>query len=355
MLLNLEAGKSYLFSDIQYMRVRESPAAALFTRVSEALTMLKPFTPHDPRIKKVLIYNGCGGLGDQIMTWPIARILHNRGYEIHILADPHHDQSWHGFPWIKTITLVPAYWDQIQNFDAHLIFEIISNSYIHEGIMQPVDTMLRLIGMDPNSVPAEEKRTSPELTPIEKRLAEVGYPGKEIAFYQLSASQNNRSLTPQKSIEILRALAGAYPEVHWVALSGSIISGAYAPLVPRDLPNVEVREFPRIRLLWSMISRAKLCVGPDSMLLHAAGAFGVPAIGFWGVYGPECRTAYYPQHIPILHREVCPHAPCAWNAKGLPKFCPPVIQRPEDDFCEVTLAVTPEEVVELARPILRPN
>ena len=48
----------------------------------------------------------------------------------------------------------------------------------------------------------------------------------------------------------------------------------------------------------------------------------------------------------VHHRTVCEHAPCNWNAQGLPRFCPAPIKRKEEDFCEVLLSVEPAEVIE---------
>jgi len=353
LLFNLEAGKPYLFSEIQLKRVMESPAGALVHRISQADVMLKPFVPESGKRQRVLLYNGCGGLGDQIMTWPISKVLHDRGAEVHVLSDPQHEQSWQGLPWVKTITVLPLYWAHLEKYDAHLLFEIISNSYVHEGILQPIDTMLRLCGIDPDTVSDEEKSVRPILTQLENQLADLSFPGKKLGFYQLSASQRNRSLSPEKSVEIVTTLARAFPDIHWIALSGSQISNAYVALLPEDLPNLEVREFPRIRLLWAMVSKASICVGPDSMLMHAGGTFQIPTVGIWGTYSPETRVKYYRHHYPIFHREVCPHSPCNWNMKNLPDFCPPPKNRePGSAFCEVVMSTTTEEVVETVRKAL---
>jgi hypothetical protein len=37
---------------------------------------------------RVLLYNGSGGYGDQILTWPVARLLNGLGFKVHVLCDP---------------------------------------------------------------------------------------------------------------------------------------------------------------------------------------------------------------------------------------------------------------------------
>ena len=346
----LEAGKPYLFADKQFDKLKEWEVMIPFERVSKAEPMLKPmhFSEHGPK-GKVLIYNGVGGMGDQIMTWPLAKILADRGYEVHILTENHLVMFWHGFPWIKSIVVMPCYWSVLENFDYHINLEYISNGYAHNNQMQPIDLMLQICGINPSSIPDEEKRIAPIFTRMEKDISKALYADRRLGFYQLACSQQIRSLAPDKSRAVLKALAEEFPDIYWI--------GVYGPLEPSSywgeslgLPNVEFRSFERPRLMWSLIQRAELCVGPDSMLVHIAGALERPCIGLWGPYGPGTRVKYYPNHYPIHHTEACPLAPCHCKAIQIPHICPPF--EGERERCDVMLRITPEEVVEAARKLI---
>lgn len=346
-----EAGKPYLFADKQLEKIREMELNIPFERVSKAEPMLKPFHYKSGEAKKsVLIYNGVGGMGDQIMTWPLCKILADRGYEVHILSEHHLVMFWYGFPWIKSIVTLPCYWATLEKFDYHINLEYISNGYAHDGQLQPIDLMLQTCGIDPASIPDEEKRARPSFTKMEKDIASHLYRGRRLAFYQLGCSQKIRSLDPEHSRAVLKALAEAFPELYWIAIFGPLEVSSYWSEPLPGINNVEFRSFERPRLLWSLIERAELCVAPDSMLVHIAGALERPCVGLWGPYGPETRVKYYPRHYPIHHKEVCPLAPCHWNASSLPHICPPSPQPRER--CEVMLQHTPEEIVQAARQLL---
>ncbi|MBX9743161.1 MAG: hypothetical protein K2W99_06465 [Chthoniobacterales bacterium] len=348
---NFEARKPYLFADKQLETIKELELNIPFERVSKAESMLKPFREvgHGPK-GSVLIYNGVGGMGDQIMTWPLAKILSDRGYEVHILLEQHLALFWYGFPWVKSIIALPCYWALLEKFDHHINLEYISNGYAHDKQMQPIDLMLQLCGIDPASIPNEEKRVAPFFTQTEEKIAAHLYQDRKLAFYQLASSQQIRSLSPQHSRAVLKALAKEFPDFYWIGIFGPLESSAYW-YEPLGVDNVEFRSFERPRLLWSLIKRAELCVAPDSMLVHIAGALERPCVGLWGPYAAETRVKYYPHHFSIHHQQACPLAPCNWNASALPHICPPSPNQPRER-CEVMLQITPEEVVEGARQLL---
>lgn len=345
-----DAGKGYLFADKQFDKLKAWDTTIPYERISKAEAMLKPFvySEHGPK-GRVLIYNGVGGMGDQVMTWPLAKILADRGYEVHILTEPHLVMFWHGFPWVRSIVTLPCYWTTLRQFDYHINLEYVSNGYAHDEQKQPIDIMLQLCGIDPASIPDEEKRVAPKFTRMEEDVANGLYQGRRLGFYQPSCSQQIRSLAPAHSRGILKALADAFPDIYWLGIYGPLEASAYWGEPIAD--NVEFRSFERPRLLWSLVKRAELCVGPDSMLVHIAGVQERPCIGLWGPYGPENRVKYYLNHYPIHHTEACPLAPCHWNAVQTPHICPPSPQKRER--CEPILRITPEEVVALAHQIIK--
>ena len=345
-----EAGKGYLFADKQFDKLKEWDLSIPFEKVSKVESMFKPmrYSEHGPK-GKVLIYNGVGGMGDQIMTWPLAKILADRGYEVHILSEHHLAMFWYGFPWIKSILILPCYWSVLENFDYHLNLEYISNGYAHSDQMQPIDLMLQLCGIDPESIPDEEKRLAPRFTKMEMGISQNLYSNRRLGFYQIACSQQIRSLPPELSRRVFKALAEAFPNIYWIGLYGPLESSEYW-LNPLGPSNAEFRSFERPRLMWSMIQRAEICVAPDSMLVHMAGVLDKPCVGLWGPYGPESRVKYYPNHYPIHHKAVCPVSPCHWNAVQMPHICPPT-EKPLDR-CQVMLQITPEEVVEAVRQLV---
>lgn len=345
-----EPYKAYLFADKQFDKMKAWDLTIPYHKVSKAESMFTPFffLPNDSK-KRVIIYNGVGGMGDQIMTWPLSKILADRGYEVHILSEPHLIMFWQGFPWIKSIVTLPCYWATMEQFDYHINLEYISNGYAHEGQLQPIDLMLRNCGIDPATIPDHEKRIAPFFSRMEDDISHALYAGRRLGFYQPACSQQVRSLPPDQSRAVLKALAEAFPDIYWIALYGPLEASGYW-MEPLGVDNVEFRSFERPRILWSLIRRAEICVSPDSMLVHIAGVFERPCVGLWGPYGPDTRVKYYPHHYPIHHTSECSFSPCHWNAVQFPHICPPLAQ--QHQRCSVMLKITPEEVVEGARQLM---
>ncbi|PWU07780.1 MAG: hypothetical protein C5B47_05575, partial [Verrucomicrobia bacterium] len=114
----VDAYKPYLLNDKQINKLSKSPVAPLIYKTSEAWPLLRELHAEtDGKGKHILLFNSVGGMGDNIMMWPLARILDKRGYKVHILVAAHHYQFlWLGFPWIQSILQLPAYWDVVQGF-----------------------------------------------------------------------------------------------------------------------------------------------------------------------------------------------------------------------------------------------
>ena len=243
-LYTCEPDKAYLFSEFIFDELRKGPARLPLSKISSADPVLKGFNVAQfPPPRDVLFYMGVGGMGDNIMSWGVVRHLAEMGYRMHILCLPIMEFCWHGFPWVESIVFLPNYWSAINCFDHHVIFETISNSYTHEQQMHPLDAMLAKVGVDASTIPAERKRVAPVFSRQEQRVAEAMYPGKELAFFQLSPSQRARQLPPEKSRAVLSALALAFPQFHWIALGGgttNIGDSAREPLTPLRLARHHV-------------------------------------------------------------------------------------------------------------------
>lgn len=351
--LALNAYKPYLFGDKQFGQLIKSPMVSLIQNHSDAWPLLRELhTETDGQGRHILLFNAVGGMGDNIMMWPFARILNKRGYKVHILVTAHYYQFlWLGFPWIHSMLQLPADWNVVQGFHAHVFFEYLTNYYAHQDQGHPLDIMLTKVDIDPESIPASEKRLAPEFTALEKTIGNALYKGKRLAFFQLSASQHARSLAPEQSRNFLLELAKAFPELHWIGLYGPDTSKAYyEPSL--DVPNVEFRLFQKWRILWTLIKRAEVCVGPDSMLVHAAGVFDIPCVGLWGIHDPKCRIRYYPRHFPIFLSDRCSKSPCYWNTAdtAMPNFCPDEI--PDRTRCGVLQAITEDLLIAKVREAL---
>ena len=357
--MTFQAGTPYLFANAQVERIMKDKNVVDRTyKISRVDTRI--VNVHKDAFKKgqrILLFNGSGGYGDQIMTWPIARFLSRQGLDVHVLTDPGNNVCWFNFDFIKTVNTVPIPWETVKLFDHFAHWEAAVNMDEHPDQDHPVDMMLRKIGYNPAEIPPEEKCVRPVFTPSE--LGTLGHflnTGKRIGIYQLSSANPVRCMTPNDSVFLAMKLADAHPDIHWLCLYDEFVPSEYKDILTseaskRGLKNVEAFCAPNLRELWALTEHVSVVVSPDSMMAHIAGSFGTPCVGLWGPCDPDKRMRYYKNHHPIWHRNICPHAPCFVYSATFPRFCPP---RPaQRNTCDVISGVGPAEVIDLVSKIKR--
>ena len=320
--------------------------------------------PKRPGKNRILIYNGSGGYGDQIMTWPFTLILARMGYDVHVCVDPGNQALWWNFPWIKSLNVLPMPYEIFQMFEHHVLLDTVVNMYEHPDHPHPLDCMLRKIGVDPAQVPDSMKTVAPNFTGSEV-TAGLAWRDRIFGIYQLAGANQVRNLPPQDSVFMLSKIAQAYPKVTWLAVYDEFIPKDYVNLLLEDeidpatnepkkddkgnvikkvrYSNVIVHCAPNIRELWAISSHAKVIVAPDSLMCHVAGCQGIPCVGLWGAFGPQSRMKHYKNHHPIHNKEVCQHAPCHHYLATFPKYCPP---RQGRTVCEVMASIDPNQVID---------
>lgn len=357
--ITFEAGKQYVIANAQLDRiVQDQTVRDRIYKVSKLEHRLANFHVSAARKlgrHRVLLYNGSGGYGDQIVTWPLARLLHTLGFEVHILTDPGNNLCWWNFPWIKTVNMLPCPWEFVKMFDDFICFETVVNTDEHQDQDHPLDVMLNKIGVEPSSIAAELKVVRPNFT-FSEAMSVKQHNQKPFGIYQLSAANTVRCLPPSESVFMAVKLAEAFPDLHWFALWDEFVPPAYketleAKIKELNLTNLVPFTTQNLRELWALAEVAKVVVAPDSMMVHVAGSLGTPCVGLWGPVAPTHRVKYYANHVPIWPREFCPHAPCFCYAATFPKFCPP---RPGGrNICEVLAGISPFEVIEKVKEIKR--
>jgi len=166
-VITLEAGRDYVIADVQLSKLMANENVKNRTyKVSRLDNRLVNFHVSARRAgtQRLLLYNGSGGYGDQIMTWPLASLLNSMGFEVHVLAEPGNHLCWWHFPFIKSINTIPIPWEQAKLYDHFLVFEHVVNMDEHQDQEHPLDVMLRKVGIDPASVDAQLKVIRPLFT-----------------------------------------------------------------------------------------------------------------------------------------------------------------------------------------------
>lgn len=301
--------------------------------------------------ESVLVYNGSGGIGDQMMTWPLTVVLHNLGYRVHVLADPGREDCWN-FSWIQAIHTLPTEIQLIQLYRHHALFDVVVNTDEHLPQLHPVDSLLFKVGIDPTTVDNQLKRIPPQFSADDvaraKTFAKEALGSRPFAIYQPAASSRIRSLSIDASIALLFRLAKEFPNLDWLAVHDLRQTDVRRVLDAPDRPlNVHSASLSNIRVLWALTAMSKVVVAPDSMMVHAAGCLNVPCVGLWGPTGPEYRVKYYNQHYPLFNPSVCTMAPCHSYTATFPRYCPPLgVPRSE---CSVLTAITERSVIDAVK------
>jgi hypothetical protein len=358
-----EAGRAYLLDSAQMDRTMRDPNVQARTyKISRVDTRIRNF--HINILKKndrVLVYNGSGGYGDQIMTWPFCKKLADLGAQVHVLTGPGNSVCWWNLPFVRSVNTIPLLWEQVKMFDHFIPFEAVVNMDEHQDQGHPLDMMFEKIGIDSTSVLDADKVVRPVFTPSE--LGTLGsYLGlakqkwMKLGLYQLSSANPVRGLPVNDSVFLISKLAEATPDIHWLCLHDEFVPKEFketleAEVLKRKFTNVEAFCAPNLRELWALTEHVSVVVGPDSMMAHIAGVFSTPCVGLWGPMSPDSRVKYYKNHHPIYHKEYCPHSPCFAYSGSFPKYCPP---RPGTrSACDVLAGVSPSEVIALVKQIAR--
>lgn len=357
--ITFDAGRDYVIANAQLDRImQDDNVKSRAYKISKLESRVENFHVANRRqgkSAKLLMFNGSGGYGDQILTWPVARVLASMGYEVHILTDPGNNVCWWNFPWIKSVNVIPLAWEVVKLFDHFLVYESVVNMDEHQDQEHPVDTMLRKIGIDPENVNPSLKVVKPNFTHSE--IASTSKFGtQKIGMYQLSAANPVRCLQPGDSVFLALKLANAYPDIQWLALYDEFVKKDYveeleSKVKELDVANIQAYCSPNLRDLWALASKAAVVVAPDSMMVHIAGSLSVPCVGLWGPMPPSSRVAYYRQHYPLHPKQFCPHAPCFAYSNTFPKYCPPGATGPRST-CEVLSSISPSDVVSRVRGAL---
>lgn len=356
-----ESYRDYLVNNSQYGRLKKSEEVAKIVYKLSAVEGLEaPFhRAVAQRGDSVLFYNGTGGFGDQIMTWPVVKKL-SETFEVHVLTEPGNNVCWWNFPWVKTVQTIPIQYDQLSLFKHRVFFESVCNNNEHPDQEHPVDNMLRRLGYNPDAIPPEDKVVQPIFSHHEiGGLMPVLKQGKPIGMIQLASANPVRCLSASDSAHLAAKVASAFPDMLWLGLFDAAVAkdqSVYPETLKqviksKGLTNLQPFNAPNLRELWALARHAKAVISPDSMMVHVAGMWGVPCVGLWGVMAPDRRIRYYKNHHPIFHPENCPRSPCFHYGGTFPTYCP---NRPTArTCCDVLASISPDEVIEAVKSMVK--
>lgn len=120
---------------------------------------------------------------------------------------------------------------------------------------------------------------------------------------------------------------------------------------PEALP--QTINLPELGWSWpkniDFLQTCDAAIGPDSSMVHFAGAMGIPTVALYGSFDWRKRTLYQPSIRPMEATGIC--APCYYHAErgaAFPEYCP----SQNLNRCDVLGTLTPEMIVEVLEEII---
>lgn len=250
---------------------------------------------------KTFLITRPGGIGDLLQLTPLIRELHSRGIAVSVSTHVrYHEALLH-----QPCTLLPYPLEEsvVRSFDAHGWMEnSVENA---DGRQHLVDTFADRAG-----ITVADKQASYIVTDEERDWARERFPRthKPRVAVQSRASSDCRNYPDELFHVVCSMLIGGGCEVVLVGAPGSMKAHpAYICLPAQGLS---------FRQSMAVVADCDVCIGPDSSLVHAAGAMNLNCVALFGPFAWESRTKYAPKTWAISGKAPC--APCFHHARTDP-------------------------------------
>ncbi len=351
----LELGPKDVIAPGEYIATDTVCAQLLLMADGGTMTPLsehRPFRDDRDWNGKRLLFMRAGGFGDLILLTPVLREIKRRWPTCHIAVSTmtHYAAVYEGLDFVNEIVPFPLPWSIAEEFGAWTFYEnaIEKNPRAHDLHMTELFGELAGVGKIENLLPAYKISAS------EAIWAQVQYPripNMRRVCVQHATSAKCRIYSEMGLVCSLLEQRG------WEVLLLGQKGGPFEPKLPTDdklPPNLRnlIAAGLTFRQSAAVINTADVFIGPDSALLHIAGALEVPAVGLYGPFPWQLRTAHCPTTVAISGTGDC--APCNHHVNAtmrnhFPANCPSA----STGYCQVLKEIKPERVATKADQIAR--
>lgn len=272
---------------------------------------------------RVCVIRSVGGIGDVVMTTPALRELKNLFPECHLTyaVDRHRTNNDLYYELVKNLRFIDEVVDAryVDRDKFGFVSDISAVCIRHEYKGMPdinrIDLFARHLGITRlrNNLPAylvEKSERAWAKSKIEDIKA--GVTGPVIAVHTAS-NEGKRSWPLSHSKALVRALRASYPQ-------GRVVVFDYNHKDPlwQTLDGVYDASSLDVRRIAALIQQCDFFVGPDSGLMHLAGAVRTRSLVLFGSIPPQARINYYPTHSAItadVNCLGCWYATCKYDTK----------------------------------------
>lgn len=299
-----------------------------------------------------------GGFGDLLFLTPLLRYLDERYGNAGLAVAC--GRRYHGVflrnRHVRRIFTYPVKLKDFVSFDYQLCYEGTLETSEDPGV-HAVDLMARHAGLadvgDRRLVYGVEPALTRKARNILRHELKVKAGDATVGLH-LRASSPIRTYPLESSLVVAAVLGAAGARVFLLGAEGDWAKTVGRKLSPSaKLENVDnlCGRFRTMDQTVAFLSRLDLLIGPDSALVHFAGALDIPTVALYGPFPGAVRTKYYPRCITLEGRyairpDVQECAPCF---KHGPNPCP---KAGEDGASPCLRNLEPEAVIRAAVGLL---
>lgn len=160
---------------------------------------------------------------------------------------------------------------------------------------------------------------------------------------QLRASANCRTYPAQLMVKALEELANKFE--YQIVIFGNPGEHHTIEEANDKIINLSKRRTP-FRKSMAVLETCDATLGPDSVLIHVAGALGIEAVGLYGPFDWKLRTKYAPTVRALQGHAPC--APCFHHARPGLDF-PENMPCASDGVCRAMASIPPDRIVREVR------
>jgi ADP-heptose:LPS heptosyltransferase len=342
-LCQLPAG-SYYVEDLN-----SADIMSLSPRGETALTHVKSFAKtfnedRDWNGKKILLIRP-GGFGDLLFLTPSISEMKRRwpSCEIHVSAFARY-QSILKTAQVDSVIGYPVAVEDVHLYDAVVFLENVIEGNPDAEVKHAVDVVADRIGL----TGLTSKQMEYTFTPDELEWAAARYPrtSKRRIAVQISASGHARNYPQNLLMEVLASLLKKGFEIYLLGHPGEIPGKTPPGIRNLTLENISFRQSV------AAMATCDIVLGPDSVMIHLAGAINMPALGLYGPFPWKLRTAYAPSVRALQGASGCDLAPCFFHGSRLEKHFPKAGPCGKSNRCEVMASIEPRRVLAAISSIL---
>ena len=328
-------------------------AARMMTTAGGGECQLTLFNPHPGMAQAFHDFGGTvtvvrpGRYGDLILLTPTLREIKRRWptCTLQVSCLPHYRDALIGLPYIDNFLPYPLPMNLGDglNYGALTSLEVLTALFEREPELHMADLFAERLGLDSLAT----KKPDFILSPDELAWAHDAYPRTKhnrVAI-QIKSSTPSRDYPMLQMGDVIRRLHGRGWDVVLLGLPHEIVGKNEDRITNCAKDQLTFRQSAAV------LATADVFLGPDSSLIHVAGAIGTPAVGLFSVVPWQLRTKYCPTTFVIQAKQGCDLAPCFHAPRGAMGF-PAAGPCQKERKCCALDTILPMEVVSKVEQML---